>query len=120
MAVVPLFRDEVAAELARLAAATDGAAALVTPTSDLALVHGDLTVEAAHLARVNASSAPGWLGESASFSCDDATWLHVIRVTGGWVLALQSRGGRDDGSIREALRRSRNALTILLAQDQPA
>jgi hypothetical protein len=112
------FPDEIATELARLASATGGAAVLLTPAFDIALVRGEMTDEAANLARSQSRSAPSWIGETATFSCDDASWLHVLRITGGWTLGLQCRSGKDAPTIGEELRRSRNTLAILLAYMQ--
>jgi hypothetical protein len=93
VALVPLFADKIADEMAALAQFAVGGAILVTPAGDIAIARGDVTPNGAHVARTNACRVTS--DETAAFVCDDGSTVYLLAVTDGWVLGVQARHHQD-------------------------
>jgi hypothetical protein len=116
MAIVPLCRDEVVHELESVALAAHGGAILINPAGSIVLASRDVTLEAADIARTQSPRLPSRVGDSASFTADDGTWVHVLGVCNGWVLAVQTVV--DIEELQALLGRTRNNLALWLGYTQ--
>ncbi len=122
MPFVSLLSDSVEQELSWLARTAGGGVLLISPSGDVAFVRGDVTPDAARLARTNAHRAAASLNAAPVFMCDVGSWVQVLSIADGWVLGVETRvvPAQLPTSFRLLLRRALGKLTLWLAYTQLA
>jgi len=120
VAFVPLFADQVALELSAVAAEALGGALLISPAGDIAFVRGGVSPDGAHVARTHAPQGAAALDDlTAVLHCDDGSRVHLLAISDGWVLAVQTRVRSElSMGLVPLLRRARNNLSLWLAYTQ--